>query len=112
MSYLDTSVYMSDKSYNRICDSVAKCPYCKNHLLINIKANGISEEQDYEYTCGYCGKIFIYTTTIKIAVKCNTKKADCLNNGKHKWGKFYKDSLGRQVRECIACCAISHKKER
>lgn len=60
------------------------CPYCQAGLDIK-HDDGYGREEDelYQQECRHCQKIFTYTTSIVYFY--NAQKADCLNDGQHKY---------------------------
>jgi len=55
-----------------------KCPYCNKEVEIcHDDGEGYDESETYNQECPYCGKIFVYTTTILVVY--DLEKAPCLN---------------------------------
>jgi len=46
---------------------------------------GCEESETYNQECKHCGKTFVYTTSITFHYE--VAKADCLNDGEHKYEK-------------------------
>lgn len=61
-----------------------ECPYCGKEQDVNHDDGfGYEENVSHEMECGYCNKSFVFTTTV---MYCYTpEKADCLNDGNHKY---------------------------
>lgn len=60
------------------------CPYCDSALEINHDDGyGYDEGQKYEQECGDCGKTFVFETAISFDY--TVSKADCLNDGEHRY---------------------------
>jgi hypothetical protein len=58
------------------------CPYCDAELDINHDdGQGYSESETHQQDCGYCGKTFVFTTSI--VYYYTVDKADCLNGDSH-----------------------------
>jgi len=61
-----------------------ECPYCETELEINHDDGfGYDEGVDHQMECDYCGKSFVFQTTINFYYE--PAKADCLNDGVHDW---------------------------
>lgn len=65
-----------------------ECPYCGHGQEID-HDDGYGYEQDeiHQQECGYCEKVFAYTTVILFYYEA--EKADCLNGGEHKFRKIH-----------------------
>jgi uncharacterized Zn-finger protein len=62
--------------------SDVQCPYCDKNLEINHDDGyGYEEGTTHNQECRYCGKTFVYTTSISFDY--TVKQAACLNEGKH-----------------------------
>jgi hypothetical protein len=60
------------------------CPYCDEELDINHDDGfGWEENEKHQMQCKYCKKYFVFST--QISIYYYAKKAECLNNGNHKW---------------------------
>jgi hypothetical protein len=58
------------------------CPYCNTKVDINHDDGyGYEEGETYQQECSYCGKTFIYYTSISFYYEL--EKADCLNGSDH-----------------------------
>lgn len=66
-----------------------KCPYCGKEVEINHDdGNGYEEDKLHQQTCPHCDKTFVFTTSISYYYESyyyEAVKADCLNDGEHKW---------------------------
>jgi len=72
--------------------SEVQCPYCETGQEINHDDGyGYDEDEIYEQECGDCEKVFAYTTSIHFHYEA--AKADCLNDGEHR----YKRSITHPV---------------
>ena len=61
-----------------------ECPYCEAQQEINHDDGyGYTEDEIFEQECDGCGKTFAYTTSISFYY--DATKADCLNDGTHKF---------------------------
>jgi hypothetical protein len=61
-----------------------ECPYCEKGLDINHDDGfGYEEEILHQMECKYCGKSFVFGTSI--SYNYESQKADCLNDGKHNY---------------------------
>ena len=60
------------------------CPYCDSGEEIN-HDDGVGYEEGVTHSqeCGQCKKVFAYTTSISYCHEAS--KADCLNDGNHKY---------------------------
>ena len=80
----------------------ANCPYCNAELEIN-HDDGYGYEEDirHEQECYKCNKTFTFTTSVTYHYE--TKKADCLNNGKHNYKKTctYPEEFSKM--QCTMC---------
>ena len=62
------------------------CPYCDAQVEVcHDDGFGYAEGVLHEYDCGNCGKNFVFETCISLDYY--PKKADCLNDGEHKYEK-------------------------
>lgn len=60
------------------------CPYCNENLrIIHDDGYGYEEDTLHQQECRHCLKVFVYTTSIIYLY--NASKADCLNEGEHKY---------------------------
>lgn len=60
------------------------CPYCNAGLNINHdEGYGYEEDELHQQECGKCEKVFVYTTAI--IYHYSERRADCLNDGEHKY---------------------------
>jgi len=63
-----------------------ECPYCGREVEINHDDGYVYEEgEPHQQECGGCEKTFVYYTSIHFYY--DARKADCLNDGEHKWEK-------------------------
>ena len=61
-----------------------ECPYCDEWQDINHDDGyGYAEDDTFEQECSDCEKTFAFTTSIIFNYEAN--KADCLNDGEHKF---------------------------
>ena len=61
-----------------------ECPYCGEEQEINHDDGyGYEEDRCHEQECSNCEKSFVYTTSIHFYYTAT--KADCLNDGNHKY---------------------------
>lgn len=87
---------MSHKMYD------VKCPSCNAELRINHDDGcGYSEDEWHQQECSKCLKIFAYTTSIHFYY--HAKKADCLNDGKHKYEPTRTIPIEAAVLRCKDC---------
>jgi hypothetical protein len=64
--------------------SDVKCPYCEATIEINHDdGQGYEEDGLHGQQCGKCEKTFTFTTSIHYSYE--TYKADCINDGEHKY---------------------------
>ena len=64
--------------------SDVNCPYCdKEQDINNDDGYGYEEDKIHNQYCSNCEKTFAYTTSISFYYYPH--KADCLNDGEHKW---------------------------
>lgn len=82
--------------------SDTECPYCNAGQEIN-HDDGYGYEEDgiYEQECGYCDKVFAYTTSISFYHDAH--KADCLNGGEHKYKETATYPRKYTKLECADC---------
>lgn len=60
------------------------CPYCGEPIEVcHDDGHGMDEDETHQHTCPHCDKSFVFTTSI--SVTHSAFKADCLNDGNHKW---------------------------
>ena len=68
---------------NKMCELI-ECPYCGNEQEVDHgEGGGYEDDEQFEQECEKCGKTFLCTTSVSYDYE--TRKADCLNGGKHKW---------------------------
>lgn len=61
------------------------CPYCNSEQEIDHDGGvGYEEGVTHNQRCSDCGKTFAYTTSISFYYE--PSKADCLNDGEHRYG--------------------------
>lgn len=63
-----------------------ECPYCGHEQNVDHSCDGDvgwDDDEQFEQECEKCGKTFLCTTSVSYDYE--TRKADCLNYGKHKW---------------------------
>lgn len=61
-----------------------ECPYCGEELDISHDDGyGYEEGEYHSQQCSNCKKYFAFTTSISYYYEAS--KADCLNDGNHKW---------------------------
>ena len=79
-----------------------ECPYCGFEQEINHDDGyGYGEDDIYQQQCGNCDKYFTYTTSISFYY--DVKKADCLNEGEHKWEITHAFSVEFRKLRCSDC---------
>jgi len=80
-----------------------ECPYCgKEQDICHDDGQGYEEDCMHEQECGYCSKIFVYTTSISFYYE--VFKADCLNGDEHKYKKMKMfPQIYPDARRCIVC---------
>lgn len=60
------------------------CPYCDAEIEINHDDGaGYAEDEIHEQRCDECDKMFVFTTSIHFSY--SPSKADCLNDGEHRY---------------------------
>lgn len=63
-----------------------ECPYCEKELEVcHDDGFGYDEGVKHQMECVFCEKSFVFETSISFY--CEPEKADCLNDGNHKWRK-------------------------
>ncbi len=80
------------------------CPYCDAEIEINHDDGyGYEENEAHEQECGKCVKVFIYETSISFHY--DVYKADCKNDGEHKWEKIngHPKEFFKNKRRCSIC---------
>jgi hypothetical protein len=61
-----------------------ECPYCETELEVcHDDGFGYEEGVKHQMECSNCEKSFVFETSISFYYE--PEKADCLNDGKHKW---------------------------
>ena len=61
-----------------------ECPYCEKELdICHDDGFGYEEGVNHQIECPHCEKHFIFQTSISFYYE--PYKADCLNDGNHKW---------------------------
>lgn len=61
-----------------------ECPYCeKEQDVCHDDGFGYEEGVKHEMECEYCGKRFVFQTSISFYYE--PEKADCLNGSNHEW---------------------------
>lgn len=61
-----------------------ECPYCNKELEVcHDDGQGYEENVLHQMECEHCNKNFVFTTSISFYYE--PEKADCLNDGIHKW---------------------------
>lgn len=79
-----------------------KCPYCDaGNKVCHDDGFGYQEDRAHEYECRYCGKMFVFYTTISFSY--SPQKADCLNDGKHDlrfWSSYPRQFSRMSCRTC------------
>lgn len=83
--------------------SEERCPYCDTEVEIcHDDGQGYDESQTYSQECPYCGKIFIYTTTILVCHDLG--KAPCLNEeAPHSFKRTLTFPRNRSRMQCTVC---------
>lgn len=81
----------------------AECPYCKKDIEINHDdGRGYEEGVKHSQDCDYCGKTFVFETTITFSY--DTQKADCLNEkGQHDYKPTTTFPSAFTQMECTVC---------
>ena len=85
-----------------MCEKV-KCPYCGYEFEPNWELYD-GDESSCEEECPECGKRF--TSWMSISYDFDTKKADCLNGGKHTWKLQEGSPKCLMKMECTQCHEI------
>lgn len=79
-----------------------ECPYCGKELDIDHDGGyGYAEDQIHRQECLHCEKYFVYTT--QVSFNYNAKRAECLNDGNHKFEKINSFSLEFSRYKCADC---------
>lgn len=61
-----------------------ECPYCEKELdVCHDDGFGYEEGVKHQMECRYCGKSFVFETSISFYYE--PEKADCLNGADHEW---------------------------
>ena len=82
-----------------------ECPYCEQELQINHDDGfGYEEGVKHRMECSCCGKKFIFETSISFYYE--PEKADCLNDGKHRWRATNTYPRKYAQMECSCCGEI------
>lgn len=78
------------------------CPYCNKHQEADLEFVDIFDE-DYlnEMSCNSCGKNFTFITSVSI--DCEANKADCLNDGNHKYARTHIIPWSCSKMKCQTC---------
>lgn len=78
-----------------------ECPYCGKDLCEPGDCREM--ERNYEWECGYCGKVFQFS--VDYTINFYTKKADCLNGDPHDYRKIVgaPDWWFKDKRRCSMC---------
>jgi len=78
------------------------CPYCNAGQEINHdNGYGYGEGEIYEQECSDCSKTFVYTTSISFYH--DASKADCLNDGEHKFKATSPYLVEFTRMKCVVC---------
>ena len=82
--------------------SDVNCPYCGEGQEINHDdGHGYEEDKFHEQECPECEKTFVFTTSIHYYYSAN--KADCLNNGEHKYKQTRTCPKRYTTMRCVDC---------
>lgn len=82
-----------------------ECPYCKKDLEVcHDDGQGYEEGVKHQMTCDYCGKSFVFETSIIFYYE--PEKADCLNGKNHKWKQVHTHPKEHTTMECEMCGEI------
>jgi transposase-like protein len=78
------------------------CPYCEKEVEINHDDGyGYEEGERHEQHCRHCDKTFVYETSISIDHEAF--KADCLNDGEHKFEMTHHYPKEHRRMRCVDC---------
>ena len=78
------------------------CPYCGKELEVNHDDGfGYEEGVMHKMECKHCGKSFVFKTSISFYYE--SKKADCLNDGKHDYQLTHTFPKAFSKMECSMC---------
>lgn len=81
------------------------CPYCGSEQEINHDDGyGYEESEIHNQQCGICDKYFTFTTSISYYYR--VAKADCLNDGEHKFKATTTYPVEFTKMECVDCGEI------
>jgi endogenous inhibitor of DNA gyrase (YacG/DUF329 family) len=87
-----------------------ECPYCEKNVEIDTDYERIFEEDVLnDMECPECEKNFVFCTNITFSF--NARKADCLNDGEHKYEKTYTIPEEFSRMECSMCNHIREMTE-
>ena len=79
-----------------------ECPYCGAEQNIDHDdGTGYAEDEIHQQHCTKCEKYFAFTTMVSYSY--DVAKADCLNDGEHKWEATYTYLLHATKMVCIQC---------
>lgn len=78
------------------------CPYCNADLEVcHDDGFGYREDVNHQMECSYCGKNFVFTTTIVFYYE--PSPADCLNDGTHDYQPMPTYPVHVTQMECKTC---------
>lgn len=81
-----------------------ECPYCGEwQEICHDDGYGREEDEMHNQECSDCEKVFAYTTAITFHY--DASKAECLNDGDHKWEKMtiIPAKVWPDAKHCTAC---------
>lgn len=79
-----------------------ECPYCGKGLEVcHDDGQGYAEGVKHQMECGHCNKSFVFETSISFYYE--PEKADCLNDGNHKYKPTNTYPKEFTKMECVMC---------
>lgn len=79
-----------------------QCPYCQHgQTVCHDDGHGYEENTKHQMQCHNCDKHFVFETTIIFSYESG--KADCLNDGNHKYKPTHTSPSAFTSMECSLC---------
>ena len=79
-----------------------QCPYCQTEQEVcHDDGHGYEENEKHQMQCSNCDKHFVFETTISFYYEA--EKANCLNDGKHKYQPTHTSPNAFTCMECSSC---------